>query len=1073
MPMKRTAGWWGSAGPGRNRRGQALLVAVLLMSVILLIGILFAALVSYNQGQSARHVDVVAAGQNAEAGIHYANSQLLCSPQGADWRPPFVPYTGTGTEDPTDPSTWPQDPAQWPSPPAQYQDGSVDFNFWGLDGTEGTEDDYYSDFDMVRGWFPLRAGSVTAPGRFLRLGYYRYPDPNQIGANRDSLQLGRGYFLLQVTYDPDPPYEPDDAPTPDPMSNCLKIVSIGRAVQDSNVFRRLVAYKPLGLTDYMSWVTNQSGGARQATVGVRPHVDMNASGSAEAGETLYTYGFGSVRSEAPLYWLGQEISAGTPSTLFRMYTAPRAGEGYLRDDAFYAPQGLFALEQSDATNGAAVSVNGGANETLPVTLAADATTTPSRVYVGTQNVPELSPVDLDVTDPVTGKTRYRALTQDSGPVVRTTTADPDHGLASGDPVNIGLYGRGAGVYIDNFADIQYRGADGRCNLNALMNDWLRSPTGQGYAGSDTGWNPLYTTYTPPGVEIEFFPNEAAVAATATGGIAAGEAPPAAANQLWWPGHQSGAPGIKITRHDKRWRLAYHDGTSWHVGGDAGRNVMVVDYPQYPHQVIYAEGNVRVKGVLPARDRTTAGGPLDRSFDMTVVSDGTIYIDGQLMTYQDVKGRKTGTNDTTAPNDALLDEDTGKIALLARDYVCLNPTQIVPQLTSGLVTAAADDQSNPTVADQHWELFPNTGGAVYAHWRFGWPDIDWGQDGFGDGTPGAATPYGINFVPIHAGADPGPAGMAMTVYNEESGNTVPYVFGGSIPNPADQWCFLFVPPGALVGGSWAAPYVSNAIAPNWQTPGSTPAQVFYNPALPFNITPQVSPNVGFGNTVSVYQRDPSMLEDTDGDGVPEYSPAVSSTAYLIKKWKIEEYATETFTTTDPAPNDQITFQIPRPAAHCHVNALMLAQRGSWFVIPGAYFDPEATSDPTYDVRAHIQGADGSTVGGLDSLYAARFRRYNYEIVVRGAITEDHTAPLEARQTWMMRWAFPLYTRDGNDMSLIWGSVRYEFDERLRQARDQSPAELTGAVRRSAADPDNVQGLLPKLPCLPASPTLIYQ
>lgn len=75
----------------------------------------------------------------------------------------------------------------------------------------------------------------------------------------------------------------------------------------------------------------------------------------------------------------------------------------------------------------------------------------------------------------------------------------------------------------------------------------------------------------------------------------------------------------------------------------------------------------------------------------------IYIDGQLMTAQDVHGRR---NDTIAPvADGVLDEDTAKVALLAGDNVCLNPTQLVPQLTSGLVTAAADDKANPTLADR--------------------------------------------------------------------------------------------------------------------------------------------------------------------------------------------------------------------------------------------------------------------------------------------------------------------------------------------------------------------------------------
>lgn len=1037
-----------------GRRGQALLIAVLLMSVILLVGILFAALVTYNQGQSARHTDVVAASQLALAGIQYANAQLQYSPQGADWRPRFVPYTGNGSEDPTNPATWPANPAEWPSPPAQYTDGSVDFNFWGLDGTPGTEDDYYSDYDMLRGWHPLREGSVTNPGRFLRLGFHRFPDPNQIGADRDNPQMGRGYFLLQVTYDPDPPYEPDDPPTPDKMSHCLKIVSIGRATQDSNVFRRLVAYKPLGLTDHMLWITNASGAARQATLGIRPNIDLDASQSHEPGETLYSFFFGPLRSEAPLNWLGQEISGPTPrpSTLLRLFTAPRPNEGYLRDDAILAPQGLYALDGSDSANGAAVSVDGGANVPLPVSLAPTDTGAPAGVYVGNENVPELAPVELNPADPVTGVARYYALTRDSGLVLRVTEPDPEHGLNVGDPVNIGLYGHGAGIYIDNFEDIQFRGADGQSNLVQLMNDWLRTPQGQGYAGAATGWNATFSTYTPPGVEIEFFPTEAAVAATAPGGINTSEDPTAVGpQQLWWPRHKAGAPGIKITRHDKRWRRADFDGTSWHVGGDSGRNVIVLDYPEYPHQVILAEGNVRVKGILPARDRSNP--VLDRSFDLTIVSNGTIYIDGYLMTAQDVQGRREGAN---MGGTGVLDEDTAKVALLAKDYVCLNPTQLVAQLTSGLVTSAADDQDNPNLTEQHWELYPDTSGFVYSAFRFGWPDVDTDQDGYGEGTPGVGVDpntVGINFVPIHAGADPGPSGMAMTIYNEQANTTTPYQFGG--PPPFDPWTFIFVPPGALLGSIPSpTPYASNAIAPNWQLPGSTPAETFSNPRMPFDITPHVTTDIGKLNIVSVYQRDPQL-----GTG---------STAYLIKKWKIEEY-----TTTDVATSSgTVTYQIPRPALHARVNALMLAQRGSWFVIPGTYFDPKAVTRPDYDVRAGITGADPNTVSALDSLYAARFRRYNYEIVVRGAITQDHTAPLEAEQVWMTRWAFPIYTGSGNNLTLVWGSIRYEFDERLRMARDQFPANLTGAIRRSPRGPENILGLLPKLPCLPTSPTLIY-
>ncbi|MFP3903611.1 MAG: hypothetical protein ACLFWB_05140, partial [Armatimonadota bacterium] len=151
-----------------GRRGQALLIAVLLMTAILLVGILFVALVARNQEQSERHVDVVAAQALAEAGIRWADRMLETSPYGADWRPKFVPY---------DPDVYdPDNPSTWPTPPAMYQDGTADPGFWGPDGIEGSDDDYYSDFDILRGWHPVRAGSVSDPGGFIRRGFVRYPD---------------------------------------------------------------------------------------------------------------------------------------------------------------------------------------------------------------------------------------------------------------------------------------------------------------------------------------------------------------------------------------------------------------------------------------------------------------------------------------------------------------------------------------------------------------------------------------------------------------------------------------------------------------------------------------------------------------------------------------------------------------------------------------------------------------------------------------------------------------------------------------------------------------------------------
>jgi len=106
-----------------------------------------------------------------------------------------------------------------------------------------------------------------------------------------------------------------------------------------------------------------------------------------------------------------------------------------------------------------------------------------------------------------------------------------------------------------------------------------------------------------------------------------------------------------------------------------------------------------------------------------------------------------------------------------------------------------------------------------------------------------------------------------------------------------------------------------------------------------------------------------------------------------------------------------------------------------------------------------------------VWAARMRRYNYMITVRGCITEDHTAALEDAQDWHNKWAFPIYD---TTTELRWGTIEYEFDDRLRANRDQGRTTFNGGtrVRATTARLHSEQRNLPKLPLLPVSPTLLY-
>ncbi len=833
---------------GARRSGQALLIAVLLMMAILLIGIFFVAIVTYNQSSSSRHEDMLLAQALAEGGVRYADHMLRYSPQGADWRPP--------------------------DPPAQYQ-GAAEYDpgFWGADGVQYTEDDYYTETEISRGWAPLRNGTLAAPGGYVRRGFTRYPDPRQPGstsAEVNNFTLGRGYFLLRVTYDPDPPYEAND-PTPhvaDPMSCHIKIESIGR-VEGVEVYRKLLAYKPVPLLNYLRYVTDGTNTGKPAQLGFAPFMDMNNDGLLTAPvEWIPCVYEGPIKINSALEVAGAP-NAGSASTKFRLTTqtggtAGVSSNGYLRDDTVQVAAGVDML--NGVSNAAEVAVDGGAPVQLLPSSDPAFTTVGGRVADGQEAMDSsgysrfdsaLAPPSITLSADVTGAERYRELTRDSGDLV----LDP----ATGSYVNSGTWGHGAGVYVDNNDDVQFADAStGKHDLEALIDDWQRPQSASGLRSADSGWNALYTTYAPVGIEIELLPTEAAA-----GGTPSATAP-AAPGSVWWPNHIAGEPGIKLTRHDGTWKRA--DGT------DSGDKVMVVDYPLWPNQVIFAEGNVRIKGQLPpaARDGT---GNLTRSYDLTVVSNATIYIDGQILSPQDV--------DAT-----VRDEDNTKVALLARDCVCLNTTQVVPQLTSG-VPAVPDDEENPNDREQHWELSPGSDGRTYSLW---W----WGE------SPAGNT---INLVVKQTAADPGPSGVGLTLWDAASGTYTPFVFAAPAPTPPlVDTTFLFVPPGTVLPGGVAAPtsYCSTAIAPNWEALATSP------PTVPWDITSYLNTGVGVKNAVVFKHEDPHL--------------SAGSTDYWVKKWKVEQL--------DGSGN-------PVGAIGARVNAVVYAERGCWYVLTSDYFDKQAT------------------------------------------------------------------------------------------------------------------------------------
>lgn len=115
-------------GANVRRRGQALLISVLLMLFASILGATFVTVVALNLSQTARSSSVGEARDAAQAGLTFVNDQLTNSPDGEHWRPANL----AAVPMPSDPN----------------------YTY------------YYSDFERAHGW-------DTA-------GYAKFPDPRSV-----------------------------------------------------------------------------------------------------------------------------------------------------------------------------------------------------------------------------------------------------------------------------------------------------------------------------------------------------------------------------------------------------------------------------------------------------------------------------------------------------------------------------------------------------------------------------------------------------------------------------------------------------------------------------------------------------------------------------------------------------------------------------------------------------------------------------------------------------------------------------------------------------------------------------
>ncbi len=1001
----------------RQRRGQALLIAVLVLFAVGTLGALFAAIIGAQLTQVTRQSDVVALRNIAEAGLRLANEELTYSPLGADWRPKGNPYL-----------------------------------------------------------------------------------------------CGEGQVTIQVSY----------GPSPDQLqSRFLRVLST--AVFPDNPFLRhtILALKPALLTDYARFITDRFDTGQAAALGVSG-VELGGAARPDYVSAIE----GPVRSNTDLVWYGRSVLS--LHTTFDP-TTNWGDLGLLRDDRIEVAGRMLPASYPGTDDALQLLIDGtadvGANslfspqtpdeqaryargfsrlnfesQVIPNTTSVLAdlpqlTTTIGESINPAFQVPRVRPPEIDAIHPDKETNRYWELTRDSGFWVPSGT--------TGFYYNTGEFGWGwanyGGIYIDNGpyvdesgnsvpGDIQYNHDLDRLRLNWTRSVGVHQPSGDARASGTASppfdwWDKTGRYYAPPGVEI----------------VLHGEAP---------------CPYIEIVRHDYRgqpgsgsyWRgidgtpitselvPARNNVVSWQYTPQSGGcapsaasqpfgiydgNTARVPFP--PNGVIYAEGNIRIRGIMPPVRSNTGGAgtalgadaasAMDyfgewnatqgrtRKFDLQVVSGGTIYIEGDLLSPSSARlnglvPKGAADDNTYYTNEKLY---SSRLALLARDSVCVNTTALNPRPVYAL--APQEDPRNAGTYLHYNDLQPpysSSGNEGYQVFE-GDPLPEHNLDIYGaswDRQPLPTSPQSITFTYTNprlwvtdlaaqladarlilghsalyvAGATPQESGGFTGVpYDQDSGQPPADTDGPEHDQPSVQATLYVNDPAQAAAWPWSfgtSPY--SFVRQDYPTADPTTKDQSFHWYL--DIPPD---QVTLGDAAAddwlefLPNQYQSMLIQKPGirplggiADIIQFVPRVMP----VRQWNA---AAGEYVGWKVPPKDLIYVLGPVAVAPLNrsggnavdplpveIDALIYAQNGSWFILPGRWFndDPDEFKP------------DGSAPV---SDYPGYHEPLNIRITVNGAISENMPADLGSVADWTSKWSGPAGQGEG--------FLTYVFDPLLRYPR----------------------------------------
>ncbi len=1050
----------------RREAAQSLTVAISVLFLLLFLGGIFIAIVINNLRASRTNAKQTASTKFATAGLEYLDRQLSESPEGADWRP--RPDIAVGPIDPNDPDfDWLRgcnDPSIIdPEEPC----GFTRVNFGGDDPTVGN----LGGRALVRvNYLPYRpySGAGSQPGDL-------WDDANRSGGFEAGERVCRsGETPVQGV-----------CTAADPTKKYIKLEAVGRAgivvTGDPTTYARSQSkallydkfgYKSIGLNEYVRYITNKDGSPTTAGLGsilqvkdaplgtpaARPDTGIEAV-EPRLRDIASVY-YGPIRSNAPLKFYGPNYLFLDPRRNDALEVAGLISLANVADNAGVLPNTPQApIDDAEETQaqlnpGRTWVTNIGATGSIPP--AANPNVFPSgsasfnllgglvrdnAAGVGTpganlRHVARQSVPTIDLT-------RYRALTQNAAPLdARHTLANPIGSITALGNDFPGALGWGAGMYLSNTGEVN-RPSSALADAYSPRVDWLTP-------GGTTNWLTGFK-YEPPGVTITFTPRYMIIERTVTRPLEAqrpymfrdprngnrlgnqqtilrySRGPQAnigAADYAPWQGIFNAPTALDLNGSDFRWEGYPADP----ITGSA--NAFQGDF------TIFAEGNIRVRGVIGGRDAETAAYFLRH---LTVVSGGTIYVDGSLL------------RDNLDANDASLDaarvRGRSTIALLAREYITVNTTQFlkpgdVRQAPASIAPLEGPALLNADPAQSQFTYqFANAPVDVYdANGRI----INFVVPGYIVAPPGFGQRFFVRHAPDKAGPDS--ANIILTMNQSGPGIDNPITPSYSVNN------------GSAGAGAW-----QNDV---FQVPSAT---LFPNNGVPFTA--------------------PATLGQ-DNRGKILYDRPNSTSDYVFSRLGI-------------APLD------------VRVEALMYAQEGSFFIIPGPWLNP----NPNDTYQRYMVG-DAQTVtptlrrdgenalvlptdrGRIHPRYPFHGEPQDIRLTFFGAISENLPAEIGDQGAWLEKWGWvpryqgsmglpsaPSYPAQNDALGTLptvhgpqlsgealpvptprlagpldrGAGIVYSFDDRLLlpYAADGSPLRA-----------DTYGRVLPAAPRLPVAPGMIY-